>query len=127
MEWIRKAREFLEVAREDLDKERYWLACFHSQQAVELYLKGVLVKYSGSYPFTHSIVELLEALEALGVKVDKELYVYADALERHYTRARYPGVGLVVYNERTGARCLEYAEKIISFAREVLEGEEEAA
>ncbi len=119
-EWLVKAEEFLEEAKDDLGRGRFWLACFHAQQAVELFLKGVLISRVGTYPFTHSLVELLETLEGLGLKVPEEMYTLAESLERHYTRARYPGVGLTVYNDRVAKRCLNYAERIISFVKEVL-------
>lgn len=110
-----------------ISKGRYWLACFHAQQFAELALKGLLVKLVGSYPFTHSLVELLEAIEALGYRVGEELYTIAEALEKHYTRARYPGTGLAVYNRRVGERCLRHAERLREFIEEVLGGEEEDA
>ncbi len=119
-EWLKKALVFLEEARDDVDRGRYWLACFHAQQFAELALKAVLVKLVGSYPFTHSLVELLEALESLGHRVDEELYTIAEALEKHYTRARYPGIGLSIYNRRVAERCISHAERIRRFVEEVL-------
>jgi len=44
----------------------------------------------------------------------------ADALEQHYTRARYPGVRLKDYCEEDAERCLRYARRIFSFATEVI-------
>ena len=120
-EWIEKAKEFLEEAKDDISKGRYWLACFHAQQAAELYLKGTLIRLVGSYPFTHSLVELLGQLETLGHSVPEELYTVAEALEKHYTRARYPSTGLTIYNERVAKRCVEYAERIIKFIEQILE------
>ena len=124
-EWLEKAMGFLEEARDDLARGRYWLACFHAQQYAELALKAVLVRLVGSYPFTHSLVELLEAIEALGYRVSEHLYTVAEALEKHYTRARYPGAGLAVYNRRTAERCIAYAEEIRRLVEEVLGGQEE--
>ncbi len=123
-EWFKKAMVFLEEARDDVVRERYWLACFHAQQFAELALKAVLVRLVGSYPFTHSLVELLEALEALGYRVDDQVYTIAEALEKHYTRARYPGVGLVVYNRRVADRCIQYAEEIRKLVGKILRGQE---
>ncbi|NOZ89557.1 MAG: HEPN domain-containing protein [Crenarchaeota archaeon] len=124
-EWLEKALVFLEEARDDVGRGRYWLACFHAQQFAELALKAVLVRMVGSYPFTHSLVELLEALEALGVEVGEDTYTAAEALEKHYTRARYPGAGLAVYNRRVAERCLAYAEAIRKLVERVLEAAEE--
>ncbi len=119
-EWLEKAYVFLDEAKDDVERGRYWLACFHAQQFAELALKAVLVRLVGSYPFTHSLVELLEAIESLGYRVDEELYTVAEALEKHYTRARYPGIGLATYNRRAAERCINYAEKIRRFVEEIL-------
>jgi len=126
-EWLEKAQVFLEEARDDVDRGRYWLACFHAQQFAELALKAVLIKLVGSYPFTHSLVELLEALESLGHRVDEELYTIAEALEKHYTRARYPGLGLSIYNKRVAERCINHAERIRRLVEEVLRESEESS
>ncbi len=80
-EWVEKAKVFLVEAREDLEKEKYWLACFHAQQFAELVLKAILLKLTGSYLFTHSLVELLESIEALGYHVGESTYT-AGALEK---------------------------------------------
>ena len=123
MNWIEKARIFIEVCEEDIAKGRYWLACFHAQQAAELYLKGVLVKLVGSFPFTHSLVELLEALENIGYKIPEKIYLYASSLEGHYSRARYPGLEIGGYSRHIAERCLEHAKKITFFAEKILEGQ----
>ena len=46
---------------------------------------------SGAHPYTHDLVELMDAVEALGISVPEELRLYGDALTPHYTLARYPG------------------------------------
>lgn len=122
MDWIEKAMIFLEVCEEDIVKGRYWLACFHAQQAAELYLKGVLIKLVGSFPFTYSLVELLEAIENIGYKIPEEIYLYASSLEGHYTRARYPGLEIGGYSRHIAERCLKHAKRITFFAEKILEG-----
>ena len=67
------------------------------------------------YPFTHDLVELLEALKDLGFNIPKDLYAYADALTPHYTMVRYPGRKPVKYNKGLAERCLEYAKRIIKW------------
>ena len=79
-EWLEKARFFYERARVDLEQGAYWAACFEAQQAVELILKGLQVGLSGSHEFTHDLARLLRGLEALGLRVPRELYPLADAL-----------------------------------------------
>jgi len=114
-EWIRKAEVFLDDAKSHLNKGNYWLACFEAQQATELYLKALLVGLTGLHPFTHDLVELIDSLKDLGLKIPENLYVYADALTPHYTLARYPGRKPVRYDKRLAERCLFYAEKIIKW------------
>ncbi len=56
-----------------------------------LCLGALLVVLRGAHPYTHGLVELLEALESLGISVPDELRIYGDALTPCYTLARYPG------------------------------------
>ena len=72
-EWIEKARVFLSEAERHVRTGYYWLACFEAQQAAELYLKALLVALTGTHPYTHDLVELMEVLEELGVSVPSEL------------------------------------------------------
>jgi len=114
-EWVEKARVFIEDAERHVPEGHYWLACFEAQQAAELYLKALLVALTGVYPFTHDLVELLEALRSLGIDAPRELYTYADALTPHYTMARYPGRTPVRYTRGLGERCIMYARRIIEW------------
>ncbi|MEM2123354.1 MAG: HEPN domain-containing protein [Candidatus Bathyarchaeia archaeon] len=67
----RRASEFLYESESALKSGRYNLACFFSDQAVQLYAKSVLLEFVGDYPRTHSIRMLLE--EILRCKPSKEL------------------------------------------------------
>jgi len=95
----------------------YWLSCFESQQAAELYLKGLIVAKAGTYPFTHDLAELLRVIKSLGFDFPIELYVYADALSGEYILSRYPGRKPRVYNDETARRW--YARRIIEWVRSV--------
>jgi len=64
-EWVEKADAFLLDAEHHAEHGPYWLACFEAQQAAELYLKALLVSIAGTYPFTHDLAELLEAIGEL--------------------------------------------------------------
>ncbi len=111
--WFGKARDFLKVAKES--KERYpWLSCFASQQSVEFTIKGILMKYKGSYPFTHDLSELLEALsEELSVAVPEEIMKECDFLTSHYAQARYSMMSS--YNARKAENCIASAEKVLNW------------
>ncbi len=116
-EWVEKAEVFLRDAERHLEEGHYWLSCFDSQQAAELYLKALLVALTGLHPFTHDLVELLTSLRELGLKVPSELYTYADALTPHYTMSRYPGRKPLRYNKGLAERCLGYARSIIEWVK----------
>jgi len=71
--WFDRARTYEELARESVGKERYAFACFASQQAVEFYVKGLLIKLVGAKAYSHSLKELMEALKATGITVPSEV------------------------------------------------------
>lgn len=109
--WFDRAREALEAA-ERLHREGFhWAACFLAHQAAEYALKGVLVKYTGQYPYTHDLGELLELVEArLGVDL-RELYEAADFLTPHYVASRYSSHA--TYNARRSGECVGAARRIV--------------
>lgn len=111
--WFGKARDFLKVAKES--KERYpWLSCFASQQSVEFTIKGILMKYKGSYHFTNDLSELLEALsEELPITVPEEVMKECDFLTSHYAQARYSMMSS--YNARKAENCIGSAEKVLNW------------
>jgi len=56
------AEDFLEEARRLLQNGKYKLAAFHTEQAVQLFLKYFLARKVGDFPKTHNLKELfLEA------------------------------------------------------------------
>ena len=115
-EWVEKARVFLDDAERHREMGHYWLTCFEAQQAAELYLRALLVALTGAHPYTHDLVELLDALEELGVEVPDELRVYGEALTPHYTLARYPGRKPLEYTRQRAERCIELARSIVGWA-----------
>jgi len=92
-EWIKKAEGDVGTAvRESSVKEgANWDAvCFHAQQAVEKYLKGILQEIEKPFSKTHDLSVLLE----LALSEFPELSVLADDLELLSAFAvefRYPG------------------------------------
>lgn len=79
-EWIKKSEGDVGTAvRESLVKEgANWNAvCFHAQQAVEKYLKGILQQIEKPFSKTHDLSVLLE----LTLSEFPELSILADALE----------------------------------------------
>ena len=57
--WVAKAESDLFVVRQILDTPGpYDTACFHAQQAIEKFLKSVLLLYDVPVPRTHDLEEL---------------------------------------------------------------------
>jgi len=64
VEYLRRwAFEFLEAARDDVEKGRFDLAAFHAEQALQLALKYLLARDYGHYPHTHDLRDLFELLK----------------------------------------------------------------
>jgi len=74
-EWVEKAEVFMLDARRHLEDGIYWLSCFNAHQSVEFYLRSLIVALTGVHPYTHDLVELLDALKAIGLEPPKELLI----------------------------------------------------
>ena len=92
-EWVEKAEgDVATAARESavLDRPNWDAACFHAQQAVEKYLKALLVREGIPFPKAHDLSMLL----GLAVARHPELHVeLADVnwLTFSAVEVRYPG------------------------------------
>ncbi len=65
-EWVKKADLDLKTAvRLSTESEFRDVVCFHSQQAVEKYLKALLTRHQIEFPKTHIIRRLLILLETV--------------------------------------------------------------
>jgi HEPN domain-containing protein len=113
-DWFERGTSFMKMAYIALRSGVYNLACFNAHQALEMFLKGLIVDATGSHPFTHSITELLEVLKKLGREVPEELFREAEWMEPHYILARYPARGVKPYTEGTAKRCIAAMELIVS-------------
>ena len=119
----------LEGARWRFGRGEYDLACFEAEQAVQLYVKSLLVKVCGAAPRVHGLSELLgrlySALRGEFGGAARELANFTSSfrrsiwfLEESYFRGRY---GYVEYSEGDGRECVETAEKLINLLRRVEE------
>ncbi|ABP50406.1 MULTISPECIES: HEPN domain-containing protein [Pyrobaculum] len=121
--WLDKARKFRDYAKEDLAIGRFDSAAFFAQQAVELLLKGVLIKLGGSRPLTHSVAELLQYLaELAGREAPPDVVRCAEALEQHYVQARYPDARINDYRKWEAEEAVKCMEVVWGYVREVAEG-----
>lgn len=112
----RRAGEFLEEARESLKRGHYDLVCFFSEQAVQLYLKSVLLERLGDYPRLHQVRALLLELfkEASSGELE-EFFSHNRArlssLEDAYLIARYT---IKEYTRDDAEDMVKLAEEVIS-------------
>lgn len=123
-EVVAVAREWLDVAEGDLAAARLLLnaggpafaVCFHAQQAVEKYLKALLVVNAARFGKTHDIGELLELLPvAQRPPLSPEA---AFELTRSAVASRYPEAAAPSHEE--AHRLLQYVAQVREFVRTVL-------
>jgi HEPN domain-containing protein len=117
-EWLKRAEDDLPVARREsrvTEEPSYSAVCFHSEQAVEKFLKAFLQEHDMQIIKTHDLVFLLEQLFPL-----KPLWsVYRDGCERltgYAVDTRYPG-------EETTKKEADYAVKFAAEIRDVIRKE----
>ena len=78
---IKRAKDFLVEAEEAIQNNRFDLSSFFAEQAVQLYLKAVLLKIVGDYPKTHYIRVLLSRLSQ--VLPDDKRILLEDFMKRN--------------------------------------------
>jgi len=116
-EWIKKSEGDVGTAvRESSVKEgANWDAvCFHAQQAVEKYLKGILQEIEKPFSKTHDLSVLLE----LALSEFSELSVLADDLEwlsAFAVEFRYPGEDAL---EEDAKHALAIMERALSLLKQ---------
>jgi len=113
---LERSRRFLATAELQIDKGFYDLALFSLEQALQLYLKAVVLRLGVDYPRTHSVRKLLELVYKLtgSDEVEKFFSNYAielGVLEDAYITSRY------IPREYTR----EEAKRLLGVVREVIE------
>lgn len=95
------------------------IICFHSQQAVEKYLKGFLAFHKLEIPRTHKLEELISLCE----EIDSEfsgLYEISSELSSYAVDVRYPMEGNYDVMIDEAHRAIEIAGKIKIFVLDKL-------
>jgi HEPN domain-containing protein len=91
--WLLRARGNLTLAEKGGRMKGVLLEdlCFNAQQAAEKALKAVCLAQGMDFPKTHSLVQLMDILEANGVGISNSVRD-ADVLTQYAVQSRYPGV-----------------------------------
>ena len=87
-EWVRKAEEDAAVAEWASGAGHYDAACFHAQQAVEKYLKALLVAQGRDFPKSHALRPLFDLTGISEAEGDLDELRW---LAREAAEVRYPG------------------------------------
>lgn len=87
---------------------------FHCQQAVEKYLKAILVFYNIEFQRTHNLVYLLELLSR-SINIDEETFDKAIILNGFSVKIRYPDRIIYLSNDEI-QRALIIAQEFRDFA-----------
>ncbi len=117
--WFERSQMYQELASESLEKQRYDFSCYSAQQAVDFYLKGLLIQITGARPYSHSLTTLLRALAGTGIEVPPRVTECARALSEHYLQARDPDARLNDYTREEAAEAIRRMEVMIDFLRKV--------
>jgi HEPN domain-containing protein len=91
LQWLDKAAADFEAAEQLCAQGGRFreIVAFHCQQAVEKYLKALLVRRQIEFPKTHDIAKLLDRVATVNANMAESLRE-ADALTPFGVEARYP-------------------------------------
>jgi HEPN domain-containing protein len=111
-EWLARAKEDLDVATEIITREHLTnMVAFHSQQAVEKTLKGIVEEFEIGFVKTHNLERLLGMVRKK-MKLDVDLNLIKK-LDEVYISTRYPSdLGLLP----VGKPSIQDATELYDFA-----------
>jgi len=116
-DWLQRAERDYKTALllgSDEDSDFFDNACFHCQQAVEKFLKSLIIYYGGRFKKIHALKPLCESARNLGVPVGEVLSEEdIRMLDGFYTGCRYPGDASPRYED--AAEAIGIVEKVKRF------------
>ncbi len=110
-EWLERADKDVEAAKL-LQKEIPEYSAYHSQQAVEKYLKAFLVYKNIDFPKTHNIFYLIDICKKADTDFEYLLEIKSQILTK-YAYTRYPGI--VPVSREDAKKAIKIAEKVREF------------
>ena len=115
--FLKRARNFMDGAKERFQKEDWDLTCFMAEQSVLILLKAIILEMGGEIPKTHSIRKLFGILYHLTkdevFKYDRKALIF---LESAYLNSRYFSF---VYEKEDAKEALKIAEEVKDLAESV--------
>lgn len=121
--WLLHARSNLSIADQGLSISDVYLEdlCFNAQQAAEKALKAVCIHFNLDFPKTHSLVRLIDIVDAGGVIVPEKVK-HADILTQYAVQTRYPGF-LEEVTDDEYTESVELARVVLSWAESIIFGD----
>ena len=118
--WLLRAKSNLSLAEKGGRLKGVLLEdlCFNAQQAAEKALKSVCLAKGLDFPKTHSVVRLVDILEAGGIPVPDTVRE-ADVLTHFAVQSRYPSWVEEVTQEEY-QETLELAARVVFWAESVI-------
>ena len=92
--------------------------CFNAQQAAEKALKAVCLAQGMDVPKTHSLVHLMDILEAGGIDIPKNVRD-ADILTQYAVQSRYPSI-MEEINRSEYRDALKLAAHVVFWAETII-------
>ena len=123
--WMDEAKYDFDTCLELHKLGRYNWVCTCSQQVGEKAIKSLFLLNGSDFPWTHSIVDLLDELkDILSIEADEFLALRhsASELDPHYIETRYPdAIGGTqapyrYYDGKRGEECLKNARRLLEWA-----------
>lgn len=118
---LKRARNFLDGAKERFQKEDWDLTCFMAEQSVQLFMKATILEKGGEVPKAHSIRKLFGSLYQLTneevFKYDRKALIF---LESAYLNSRYFSF---VYEKEDASEAIKIAEEVKEIVKDVRNNE----
>ena len=118
-EWLNRARSDLAIAKADVPEAYLEELCFHTQQAAEKAIKGLLIMHGVEFPYVHDLGYLLTLIEDAGETIPQNVEK-ARSLTVFATGFRYPFGGQPV-TEQDHYEAVSIAEAVVRWAEERVE------
>jgi len=122
LKWLKLSEDDLLIAEYAIQKRLFNIAAFHSHQAAEKALKGLIILLGDTPEKTHVLTELIEQLESLGENIPLDVYRKCIELEPHYYTSRYPDLGpdpKKYYNEWLAEKLIENAKEVVEYVKKM--------
>ncbi|WP_051351187.1 HEPN domain-containing protein [Sulfobacillus thermosulfidooxidans] len=98
----------------------YHNACYHAQQAAEKALKAVLLHEVGTFPKTHDVSRLVDAIRASQPRFP-EFSIESAVLNEYAVDMRYDPQVLMDIDEEEADTAIRYAQDIVDHVRQFLD------